>query len=80
MTLEGWDHRECVDSLIRKAGYRGHVDSTLRARLEVTRYQSSKCSLSFQEFAHMRPDLLPAIKAGDSVGFFARLKSGFSKN
>lgn len=50
----GWDHDECVDSLIRKAGYRGYVDSTVRGSLKVTRYQSSKADQTFQEYLQTR--------------------------
>jgi uncharacterized protein (TIGR00296 family) len=51
---QGWSHKQCVDALIRKAGYRGPVDSALRSRLVVTRYQSSKCDLTYEEYLQMR--------------------------
>jgi hypothetical protein len=54
LLLTEWNHKECVDSLIRKAGYRGSVDSALRAALRVTRYQSSKCSLTHAEYLLLR--------------------------
>ena len=30
---------ECIDSLVRKAGYRGHIDPRLRSSITLTRYQ-----------------------------------------
>lgn len=46
---QGWSREEAVHSLIRKAGYRGKIDSGLLESLSVTRYQSSKTSLSHKE-------------------------------
>ena len=30
---------ECIDSLVRKAGYSGRIDARLRQRIRLTRYQ-----------------------------------------
>lgn len=47
---QGWDQREAVVSLVRKAGYNGAVNQSLLDSVKLTRYQSSKCSMSFQEY------------------------------
>ena len=47
---QGWNQREAVDSLMRKAGYGGPLSDALRASAEVTRYQSSKAALDFESY------------------------------
>lgn len=49
-----WNHVEAIDSLIRKAGYKGPVTEELRLSLKLTRYQSEKCCVSFEEYAAAR--------------------------
>ena len=33
------EQEECIDSLVRKAGYKGRIDEGLRRRIRLTRYQ-----------------------------------------
>ena len=47
MILAGWNHKETLDNLIRKAGYKGRIDETLRRHVKVVRFQSSKTGLSY---------------------------------
>lgn len=47
---EGWSKIEAIDSLIRKAGYSGPITDTLRRRSRITRYQSSFCSMTYNEY------------------------------
>ena len=47
---QGWNQREAVDSLMRKAGYGGPLSDALRASASVTRYQSSKAALDFEAY------------------------------
>ncbi|RKP07345.1 AMMECR1 domain-containing protein [Thamnocephalis sphaerospora] len=47
---QGWSKVETIDSLLRKGGYRGHITETLRASIKLTRYQSSKCALSYDDY------------------------------
>ena len=47
---QGWTKLEALESLIRKAGFSGAVDQTLLSKVSVERYQSSKYSLSYQEY------------------------------
>jgi uncharacterized protein (TIGR00296 family) len=45
-----WDHAQTVSSLIRKAGFTGIIDDHLLKRIHCTRYQSSKCQVTFPEY------------------------------
>lgn len=49
---QGWTKHECLDSLIRKAGYRGKITQRLLQRLELERYQSSKFTLTYDEYVN----------------------------
>ena len=51
---QGWDHKQTIDTLIRKAGYRGKITSQLRDAISLTRYQSSKAGLTYDEWRAMR--------------------------
>eukprot|EP00879_Flechtneria_rotunda_P003303 GHRR01003528.1.p1 GENE.GHRR01003528.1~~GHRR01003528.1.p1 ORF type:complete len:240 (+),score=53.04 GHRR01003528.1:142-861(+) len=48
---QGWSQRQCIESLIRKAGYHGPATTELLNSLWITRYQSSKAGLSFADYA-----------------------------
>lgn len=67
---QGWDQKTAVDSLIRKAGFRGHVDEELLSKIECTRYQSSKHRVTFAEYlaerGHDESVLLALDEAKDS--------------
>lgn len=54
-----WTRQHCVDSLVRKAGYSGEVTSQLRRSLKVTRYQSSKASLTYGEYMKLTEQEVP---------------------
>lgn len=46
---QGWDHRTTVESLMAKAGYRGQVTEELLSSIKVTRYQSSKATVHYDD-------------------------------
>ncbi|CAB3375940.1 Hypothetical predicted protein [Cloeon dipterum] len=50
---QGWDHIQTIDSLLRKGGYKGPVTPELRRSIRLTRYQSEKVSVSYQEYLNM---------------------------
>lgn len=50
---QGWTQEEAVESLVRKAGFRGEVSATLLSQINCTRYQSSKHRLTYQEYVAM---------------------------
>ena len=46
-----WDHDTTIESLMRKAGYRQHtIPQALKDTIKVTRYQSSKISLTYPQY------------------------------
>mmetsp|Transcript_12791 Transcript_12791/g.27680 ORF Transcript_12791/g.27680 Transcript_12791/m.27680 type:complete len:214 (-) Transcript_12791:761-1402(-) len=47
---QGWTKQECIDALIRKSGYSGRVKHELREALQLTRYQSTTCTLTYNEY------------------------------
>ena len=51
---QGWDKLEALQSLVRKAGFRGGCDESLLNAMQVTRYQSSKASLTYKEYCEYR--------------------------
>jgi AMMECR1 domain-containing protein len=53
---ERWDRGATLDAAVRKAGCSGAaaVGGIARASLRVTRYQSTTCTLGYDEYARMR--------------------------
>mmetsp|Transcript_20646 Transcript_20646/g.43393 ORF Transcript_20646/g.43393 Transcript_20646/m.43393 type:complete len:189 (-) Transcript_20646:625-1191(-) len=51
---QGWEKQECIDSLIRKAGYRGAISQRLRNSIRLTRYQGCKASVDFGTYRQHR--------------------------
>eukprot|EP00304_Pavlova_gyrans_P000950 CAMPEP_0206053060 /NCGR_PEP_ID=MMETSP1466-20131121/35007_1 /ASSEMBLY_ACC=CAM_ASM_001126 /TAXON_ID=44452 /ORGANISM="Pavlova gyrans, Strain CCMP608" /LENGTH=204 /DNA_ID=CAMNT_0053428219 /DNA_START=23 /DNA_END=637 /DNA_ORIENTATION=+ len=47
---QGWQVEETINSLIRKAGYQGPIDARVRSSIVLTRYQSTKSSLTYDEY------------------------------
>ena len=50
---ENWDHETTLKHLIRKAGYKGTLESVYK-NIQVTRYQSIKTALSYQEYENRK--------------------------
>lgn len=46
----GWDHVQTIDSLLRKGGYKGSISNEMRKSIHLTRYQSEKVTISYQEY------------------------------
>ncbi|KAI0091910.1 alport syndrome [Irpex rosettiformis] len=53
---QGWDKLETIDSAIRKAGWNGRITEDLRRSIKLRRYQSAKCSVSWEEYVLWRKD------------------------
>ncbi|KAI0034428.1 AMMECR1 domain-containing protein [Vararia minispora EC-137] len=51
---QGWDRRTAVDSAIRKAGWSGRITEDLRRSIRLRRYQSRKCTVSWEEYVAWR--------------------------
>ncbi|KAI1286011.1 AMME syndrome -related protein [Halotydeus destructor] len=47
---QGWDHLQTIDSLLRKGGFKGTITEETRKSIRLTRYQSEKMSVSYQEY------------------------------
>ncbi|XP_043524734.1 uncharacterized protein CG5902-like [Frieseomelitta varia] len=47
---QGWNQIETIDSLLHKGGYKGLVTPDIRRSLKLTRYQSEKVTVSYQEY------------------------------
>jgi hypothetical protein len=46
----GWDRIQTIDSLLRKGGYKGVITNEVRLSIRLTRYQSEKITVSYQEY------------------------------
>ncbi|KAL5105368.1 hypothetical protein TcWFU_001947 [Taenia crassiceps] len=42
---QGWNHQETIDSLLRKGGYKGSINETVRSSVRLTRYRSDELQL-----------------------------------
>ena len=50
---EDWTKQGTIDSLVRKAGFNGHVGYRLRDALTLTRYQSTAHMMTHKEYIAM---------------------------
>ena len=50
MAPAGWSKQEAVDSAIRKSGFHGPITESLRRKVRLTRYRSSRFTLHFAEY------------------------------
>lgn len=46
----GWDQIQTIDSLLRKGGYKASISNELRRSIKLTRYQSEKITVSYQDY------------------------------
>lgn len=53
----GWDHAQTLSSLTSKAGYKFALTDDLKRKMKVTRYESSKCSLTYLEYVALKKTL-----------------------
>lgn len=47
---QGWDQIQTIDSLLRKGGFRGAITQETRRSIKLTRYTSTECQMSFNEY------------------------------
>ncbi|CAG8494527.1 9983_t:CDS:2 [Cetraspora pellucida] len=47
---QGWTKEETIDSLLRKSGYNGRITDKIRSRVVLTRYQSAKYVITYEEY------------------------------
>lgn len=48
--ISGWDQIQTIDSLLRKGGFKGLVTPDIRRNIKLTRYQSEKVSVGYQDY------------------------------
>ena len=48
--VAGWTHEETIESLVRKAGFNGVLTIKLKQSIKVTRYQSSLCTMRYEQY------------------------------
>lgn len=53
---QGWNKTQAIDSLLRKGGYKDKISEHLRRTLKVTRYQSEKYLLTYDEYVQFCQD------------------------
>ncbi|MEW5302183.1 MAG: hypothetical protein WDW36_004988 [Sanguina aurantia] len=61
---QGWSKQECVDALIRKAGFSGRVTSALRESLQIVTYQSTTASLTYNEYTALKAEMEEGVSDG----------------
>ncbi|KAI8322241.1 AMMECR1-domain-containing protein [Martensiomyces pterosporus] len=50
---QGWSKRETIDHLLRKGGYELTITESMRESIQLTRYQSKKAHLSYDDYVEM---------------------------
>ena len=51
---QGWNHVQTIDSLLRKGGFKGNITNDTRRSIKLTRYQTEKMTVSYQEYKDSR--------------------------
>ena len=47
---QGWTKEQAIDSLLRKGGFRNFITDSVRKAIVLTRYQSSKAEVTYDEY------------------------------
>ena len=56
---QGWTKLQAIDSLLHKGGYRESVTEPYRQRIKLTRYQSEKSILCYDEYVRLKRRIRP---------------------
>jgi AMME syndrome candidate gene 1 protein len=51
---QGWTKEECIETLARKAGFRGQLTPNILENAELTRYVSTKAKMSYSEYMNLK--------------------------
>eukprot|EP00163_Fabomonas_tropica_P010255 TRINITY_DN2033_c0_g1_i1.p1 TRINITY_DN2033_c0_g1~~TRINITY_DN2033_c0_g1_i1.p1 ORF type:complete len:205 (+),score=18.98 TRINITY_DN2033_c0_g1_i1:184-798(+) len=51
---QGWSHEQCIKELVKKAGYKKKLTQEIIDTIEVERYESSKLSLTYEEYLQIK--------------------------
>jgi len=49
---QGWNQTQTIDSLLRKGGLKGQITPDVRAGIKLTRYQSEKVTVAYQDYVN----------------------------
>lgn len=47
---QGWSREQTIDELLRKGGHKGPITEELKQSIQLTRYQSEKLTVSYDEY------------------------------
>lgn len=50
LDITGWNQIQTIDSLLRKGGFKGTITAEVRNSIKVTRYQSEKVTVAYNEY------------------------------
>lgn len=73
-TEQGWDQIETIDSLLRKGGYRGQITQETRRGIKLTRYQSTECKMTWNEWRDFRQGRAVGESATSGAGSFVKVQ------
>ncbi|THG05692.1 hypothetical protein TEA_028291 [Camellia sinensis var. sinensis] len=66
---EGWTKMEAIDSLMRKAGYNGTINESIRKRIRLTRYQSTLFTMNYSDYvAYINTTRVASLSVGAKPG------------
>ena len=51
---QGWSKLQAIDSLLRKGGYKDTITEEFRLKIKLTRYQSEKSILTYEDYCKLR--------------------------
>jgi len=65
---QGWSKSETISELIAKSGYKKTLSTKSQQNIRVTRYQSSKCALTYEEYLRLRSsERISSISLTDTI-------------
>ncbi|CAL5322159.1 unnamed protein product [Camellia sinensis] len=65
----GWTKMEAIDSLMRKAGYNGTINESIRKRIRLTRYQSTLFTMNYSDYvAYINTTRVASLSVGAKPG------------
>ena len=56
--ISGWDRIQTIDSLLRKGGFKGTITTEVRRAVRLTRYQSEKLTIGYNDYVGHKNRLL----------------------
>ena len=68
---EGWTKQGTIDSLVRKAGFHGHISYRMRDGLALTKYQSTAHMMTYNEYVQRKTRPLDPVSSVGKVAAVA---------